>query len=183
MHLSAAAAAAIVLMAGSAFATPAAVPAKVILGDVLSEAESAAVEAKLAAAGVTADDTSSVFSAGDADAEGALGKRSYLGTCNECSMQTVNGQIALQCHCLPKSGARKWSTLPLNRCLVNRNGQLAWLADGGFQGSCEGYLFQDFRYFQSRCLNNAKVRNWSYQKDLEERIHNYNGILGCDVPI
>lgn len=131
MHFRAAAAAAIVLMAGSALATPLASPTPsasavapagvILLGELLSEAESAAKDAELAAAGVTLDE-----SAGDAKAERALGKRSYMGSCSECYIAQVNGEMALECRCRNNAGNYGWSRIVLNRCLANANGQLDW---------------------------------------------------------
>ncbi|KAK4206387.1 hypothetical protein QBC37DRAFT_393491 [Rhypophila decipiens] len=188
MHFAAAATAAIVLMARSALASPVAspsssvptvAPTSVMLGEILSEAESAAKDAELAAAGVAVDESVLAFSAGDA--EGSLDKRSYLGTCGSCGIATVNGEYALECRCRNSAGAVDWTRIVLNRCLANANGQLDWRRNGGFQGSCSSYVLEGNRNFQSKCRNNAGATNWAWAKNLEERIHNWNGVLGCDV--
>jgi hypothetical protein len=58
----------------------------------------------------------------------ALEKRSYMGTCGFCSLRFPDGATnpVLGCYCRKRDGSMNWSELPLNKCLANRNGKLAW---------------------------------------------------------
>ncbi|KAM7211101.1 Cyanovirin-N [Rhypophila decipiens] len=88
-------------------------------------------------------------------------KRSYVGTCKSCTLK----DSSLKCRCRNNAGVEVDASIDLNRCLANDNGVLVWRAGGGFYGSC-GKQAPDFE---------------PTEVNLNDRIHNNNGVLRCDV--
>jgi len=52
----------------------------------------------------------------------SIQRRSYTGSCDNCSVQGTK----LQCNCRDPYGGIFRSTLDLNKCLANANGDLQW---------------------------------------------------------
>lgn len=97
-----------------------------VTGTAVPEAEAALLSvdpnSDLVFSSVSVDENGHIVSNDDSPSS-SLDKRSYMGTCNSCSIVNDN---ALRCNCRNKAGKWTWSRLDLNQCLVNLNGQLAW---------------------------------------------------------
>ncbi|KAM7185750.1 Cyanovirin-N [Naviculisporaceae sp. PSN 640] len=153
-------------------------------GTVVPESEAALLLAdpasELVFSPVLVDDNGHItFSEGSETFESPslVDKRSYVGSCNSC---TIVNNVALRCNCRNEGGGWIWSDLDLNKCLANANGQLDWRLNGGFGGSCRGYLLSGGQHFQTQCTTYpGGPYNWTWSKNLDERIHNWNGILVC----
>ncbi|KAM7203891.1 Cyanovirin-N [Rhypophila sp. PSN 637] len=113
------------------------------------------------------------------DDDESLDKRSYRGSCSSCTIVNNN---ALRCNCRNQGGGWTWSELNLNNCLANANGQLDWRRGGNYQSSCSSWALVDQQHFSTKCTTYpGGPSSWTYQKNLDERIHNGNGVLRCDV--
>ncbi|KAM7215611.1 hypothetical protein V8F06_008998 [Rhypophila decipiens] len=155
--------AAIVLMATTALATPVADPnTTVIYGTLVADnMDAPPADAEL------------IFS--ELGVEGEVAKRSYMGTCDYCHIEHLggaDGDMNLVCECKAKNGDWRKSSLNLNYCVANANGQL---------GSC----VRDVQWyynalFAAKCNPNRNY--WTNTINLDERVHNYDGILVCEVP-
>lgn len=94
----------------------------VILAVAVPEAEVAALNANLTSTDL--DESTAAFSDADTSSEvGGLAKRSYMTTCDSCSILNSN---TLQCRCRNIGGSWIWSNLNLNYCIANYGGNLAW---------------------------------------------------------
>ncbi|KAF2836648.1 Cyanovirin-N [Patellaria atrata CBS 101060] len=98
----------------------------------------------------------------------------------QCSSIRLNGAW-LVANCPKDNGRSLESSIWLGSSLVNREGNLIWEVNGGFQGSC----------FDCNLLPNSGTLNCTCQTsfrptrvtaiDLEEHVFNYNGHLLSDL--
>ncbi|KAM7191492.1 Cyanovirin-N [Rhypophila sp. PSN 637] len=109
---------------------------------------------------------------------GKIMQRSYVGTCEQCSL-SWDGD--LKCQCKKKDGKKVSSTLDLNGCFVNLDGFVYWRRNGGFLNgmSC---IVSDYShpYMLASCKPISGPLKDSII-NLDEKIHNMDGKLECHV--
>ncbi|KAM7187797.1 Cyanovirin-N [Rhypophila sp. PSN 637] len=107
-------------------------------------------------------------------------KRSYAGSCKSCVLK----DSVLECKCHNSAQAEVTAKLDLNQCLANANGVLVWRANGNFSGSCgqqSPYTkYLDGSRYWTMCYNPAGDF-LPTEVNLNDRIHNHNGVLRCAV--
>ncbi|KAM7208231.1 Cyanovirin-N [Naviculisporaceae sp. PSN 640] len=105
-------------------------------------------------------------------------KRSFINSCKNC----VAAADWVGCYCRTANGNDVWTQLDLDNCLVNNRGKLEWRRNGGFSSTCSDvYWMPPSRISVGACMDGSG--SYTYNSiDLNERVHNYNGVLGCDVP-
>ncbi|KAM7186130.1 Cyanovirin-N [Naviculisporaceae sp. PSN 640] len=115
-------------------------------------------------------------------AENPLAKRSFYDTCQDCYWKGMASSWTMECRCRNKSGDWPWTSINLNNCLANANGQLVWRRNGGAGGSC---IAGDMGYRNSVggwwVWATCAPLKYDSSINLNERIHNQNGVLACDV--
>ncbi|KAF8609768.1 Cyanovirin-N [Ceratobasidium sp. AG-I] len=90
-----------------------------------------------------------------------------------CSNYYVSG-YTLTATCGNGSGGTKTTSIDLNRCIANYNGNLACAANGGFGGSCSGCGIRTGAYMICGCRPSGTPII-----DLDSCVANYGGNLAC----
>ncbi|KAM7210283.1 Cyanovirin-N [Rhypophila decipiens] len=106
-------------------------------------------------------------------------KRSFAATCIGCFTKGV----WLTCNqCNDGRGGQIRTDPALDDCITNDRGVLRWRRGGRFTGFCR-YFGQNrgTMVLVASCVDESG--GWRDASiDLDERIHNWSGRLGCDVP-
>ncbi|KAG8780544.1 hypothetical protein FRC12_022874 [Ceratobasidium sp. 428] len=97
------------------------------------------------------------------------------GFSSSCSSFYMSGNSALTATCPDGKGGSKTTTLDLNKCIANYGGNLACATNGGYGGSCSGYLIHTGTYMRCFCGPN----NGTPVMDLNRCVANYSGSLAC----
>ncbi|KAK4209238.1 Cyanovirin-N [Rhypophila decipiens] len=110
---------------------------------------------------------------------GNIMKRSYVGTCEEC---TLGHNGFLKCQCKKKDGKKVSSTLYLNDCFVNVDGFVYWRRGGSFLSNYSCIVW-DYSHpiMWTTCNTNTKGMSRDTKINLDEKIHNIDGQLQCHV--
>ncbi|KAM7195487.1 hypothetical protein V8F33_006657 [Rhypophila sp. PSN 637] len=119
-----------------------------------------------------------VFTEPGVENGGNADKRSYQNTCFACRVEGV----FLVCQCHNQTGFEGTSALNLNGCLLNHWGVLHWKRNGLYGESCNtnNVEYTSNHFYRVDCLD--YWGGWSGNSMLlTASIHNYNGVLGCDV--
>ncbi|KAK4216731.1 hypothetical protein QBC37DRAFT_397313 [Rhypophila decipiens] len=149
-----------------------------VLGTPIPEAEALALV-------VAATKENRTLSTIGEQAHDSLDKRSYVATCTGCVIDLPpGGDVNLVCSCRNKAGGTTWSALNLRNCLANHWGVLVWEYYGNFKASCPGVLLLDGSVMGTWCRPYLPDNTVSYvytQIDLNAKIHNWDGILGCMI--
>ncbi|QRV73814.1 CVNH domain protein [Ceratobasidium sp. AG-Ba] len=92
-----------------------------------------------------------------------------------CSGYGVSG-TTLTANCSDGKGGSRWSSIDLNRCIANYNGNLVCAANGGFGGSCSGCGIRTGAYMICGCRGGS---NPTPIANLDDCVANYGGNLAC----
>ncbi|KAL6901394.1 Cyanovirin-N, partial [Trichoderma evansii] len=102
----------------------------------------------------------------------------FAGTCDNISF---TGNSTLQADCLEINGQRTTSTVDLNKCITNRDGNLVADKEGGFAGSCRNCDFDGDSDTDLSCeCRDFRGDYWWRQIDLDTFVDNSNGNLTCE---
>ncbi|RPA77403.1 Cyanovirin-N [Ascobolus immersus RN42] len=106
----------------------------------------------------------------------------FAGSC-DLSRSRLTGTttgLTYETYCRKTTGTYVKTTVGLNNCFANANGNLAQRANGGFMNSCIYPELNGGRYFEVRCRNTQGVYIQN-SRDLDASLTNYNGVIRCDV--
>ncbi|KAJ7272384.1 Cyanovirin-N [Mycena rebaudengoi] len=103
----------------------------------------------------------------------------FVATCTNTSVNISN--VVLTTTCRTSTGGQITSSIGLDSCIANANGQLVARQSGGFSASCPGIVFvgtSTSATLNGRCTN-ASGTVVSSSINLNDVFTNNNGILTC----
>ncbi|KAG9124072.1 hypothetical protein FRC07_012968 [Ceratobasidium sp. 392] len=97
------------------------------------------------------------------------------GFSHSCPSFYMRGNNMLYAKCGNGHGGHKDTSIDLNKCIANYNGNLACAKNGGYGGSCSGCLIHTGTYMRCHC----GPHNGTPTIDLNSCVANYDGNLAC----
>ncbi|KAM7200646.1 Cyanovirin-N [Rhypophila sp. PSN 637] len=133
---------------------------------------------------VSTSESSSPAAAAELQDRANIGKRSFTGSCNQCiELTTYSTPNVLRCNCRRSDGVWQHTSLDLNLCITNNQGHLQWKRNGWFSPTCASYQYSTGAggtiILWTQCVN-GNGQWFGNGLTLNEQVHNYNGVLGCN---
>ncbi|CCM02471.1 uncharacterized protein FIBRA_04571 [Fibroporia radiculosa] len=101
----------------------------------------------------------------------------FAATCGSSGSEIVG--TTFYATCTTDSGAQQSTSINLDNCVANYNGNLACATNGGYGGSCSGCeIVTGVQYMECYCTDDAGQQEASIL-DLDNCLSNYNGNLAC----